>query len=55
MHQREFYQGPEWNKKIIEKLERKTKILVIPRPGPWWEAQSDGDGKGVFVTTPYVK
>jgi len=50
-----FIKGPEWNKKIIEKLERKTKIPVITTAGAMVEAlKAMGMGK-VSVTTPYVK
>lgn len=49
-----FIKGPEWNKKLIEKLEHKTKVPVITTAQAMIEALIEMDMKEISVTTPYV-
>lgn len=50
-----FIKGPEWNKKMIKKLESKTKLPVVTTAQAMIEALREMKMKKISVTTPYVK
>jgi maleate cis-trans isomerase len=50
-----FINGPEWNKKFIEKLEGIAKVPVITTAQAMIEALKEMSLKKISITTPYVR
>lgn len=50
-----FIKGPEWNKKIIERLEGITKIPVVTTAQAMIEALKEMGMQKISLTTPYVE
>jgi maleate cis-trans isomerase len=50
-----FIKGPEWNKKIIERLESITKIPVVTTAQAMIEALKEMGIQKISLTTPYVE